>query len=563
MNDNLPRMDAVVDAAQAARQRTVADFHPSSPVPHPLEAVSLRVSVEDTGIGIEAEKIQHVFGRFNQADTSTTRRYGGTGLGLAISEQLVELMDGEIGANSVPGEGSTFWFTLRLPRQSDEPVISLPDADLTGLRVLIVDDNEVNRRVLHEQITNWKMRNGSYASAPEALAALREAHASGDPFAIAILDHQMPDMDGEMLGHAIKADPALRETVLVMLTSLGRKGDATRLKQAGFAAYLLKPARQSELLGALTYVWATRNAGRPTELVTRHSIAETQPARMDRAAGTATRWAGTRALVAEDNIVNQKVATMILQSFGCHVEVAANGKEAIQMIEALPYDIVFMDCEMPEMDGYEATAEIRLRPDGKRGIPIIAVTAKATRGDRERCLAAGMDDYISKPVKAEDFQAALERWAAPRDEGRGMRAENGAMKAQVTEEDATAHPASLIPHPLDHEVVAQLRSLAEATDASLLAQIFDAFLSDGRARMTTLREAADSGDAARLYHAAHALKGASANIGARHMAEICEQLQALGESGSVAGAGDLIEELDGEFGRVQGEIKEQLQGPSS
>ncbi len=521
---------------------------------HSEEEVELRISVQDSGIGIAPDKIEHVFGRFNQADTSTTRRYGGTGLGLSISRQLVELMGGEIGATSTLGEGSTFFFTLRLPLQSDAPASSLPDADLSGVRVLIVDDNAVNRRVLHEQLGNWRLRNESCAGAEEALQVLGAAHAAGDPFQIAILDHQMPDMDGESLGRAIKADPRLRGTVLVMLTSLGQKGDALRLKAAGFAAYLLKPARQSELLGSLVNVWAARNAGPAGEMVTRHSIAEVSPA-----AEAKRRWDGTRVLVVEDNIVNQKVAGMILHSFGCRVEVAANGREALRSIEALPFDIIFMDCEMPEMDGFEATAEIRLRPDAKRSLPIVAVTARATRGDRERCLQSGMDDYMSKPVKSEDFQAALERWA-PRDGT--VTDEPGAqthlLPPSVKVLLASAATAATRPA-LDAEVVARLRDLALATDASLLSQIFESFLSDGEARLGTLRGAIEKGDAVSLHKAAHALKGAGGNIGARGVADIAQELQALGDAGTVEGAEGWLGQLEAEFERVRIEIVAELE----
>jgi PAS domain S-box-containing protein len=524
------------------------------------DEVSVFFKVEDTGIGIAPDKIEHVFGRFNQADTSTTRRYGGTGLGLSISRQLVELMGGEIGAESTLGQGSTFWFTLRLPRQSSEPSITLPDTDLSEVRILIVDDNAINRRVLHEQLNNWHIRSHSCASSEEALEALRSAHAVSDPFQIAILDHQMPDTDGETLGEAIKADPLLRDTVLVMLTSLGRKGDALRLKAAGFAAYLIKPARQSELLGALINVWTARHTEHLPGLVTRHI-----PPSATSQADLAGQWKGTRVLIAEDNIVNQKVATMILQNFGCRVEVAANGREALKSIEMFPFDIIFMDCEMPEMDGYEATAEIRSRPDEKRNLPIIAVTAKATKGDRERCLEAGMDDYMSKPVKPEDFQTALEKWVPARDEAIPTSfGHPPSSDQQITgpNEPAETSQSSIIEPALDTEVVRHLRSLAEATDASLLNQIFEAFLSDSVERISTLRGALEQGNSELLRKAAHALKGASANVGARRMAEISQELQALGETGTINGALPLVEQLHAEFERVQIQIAAEREGSS-
>ena len=532
----------------------------------PPGEVALRISVEDSGIGIEPDRIDQVFGRFNQADTSTTRRYGGTGLGLAISKQLVELMGGEIGASSTRYEGSTFWFTLHLPHSSDVQLSSL-DTDLSDVRVLVVDDNAVNRRVLHEQLLGWNARNETCESADEAMVALRQARNEGDAFDIAILDHQMPDKDGEELGKMIKNDRELRDTVLVMLTSLGHKGDATRLKAAGFAAYLIKPARQLEMLDALLAAWAARNRARG--IAGANDVVAGSDSVSDITTAASESWKGVRVLVVEDNIVNQKVAGMILRSFGCHIEVTANGLEALHMIETLPFDIVFMDCEMPEMDGYEATAKIRARDDDKRRLPIIAVTAKATQGDRGRCLEAGMDDYISKPVRSEDFQAALSRWIPKREteeNAANKNAENTNASDATSSENALATPA------LDTAVVANLRALAQSTDATLLQQIFEAFVGDGEQRIAVMQHALREDDADSLRRAAHTLKGASANIGARSMADIAQQLQAWGESqahGESQGdtsstrdmqsaAAPLVEQLASEFARVKNQIAAEL-----
>ena len=541
------------------------------------EEVALRVSVEDTGIGIEAGKIDHVFGRFNQADTSTTRRYGGTGLGLSISKQLVELMGGEIGATSTAGRGSIFWFTLRLPIEHELPLSALSPADrkadLRGARVLIVDDNAVNLRVLREQLHSWELRNESCAVSGEAMAMLRAARNAGDPFQIAILDHQMPDLDGEALGLAIKADAELRDTILVMLTSLGHRGDATRLKAAGFAAYLMKPARQSDLFTTFLDVWTKSQAGKDAQLITRRSLAETrlaearlEEARVAETPKAASHWAGTRVLLVEDNVVNQKVASMILQSFGCQVEIAANGRQAVAMLGNTACDLIFMDCEMPEMDGYEATAAIRRRRDGKQLLPIIAITAKATRDDRERCLDAGMDDYMSKPVKAADFQVILQRWA-PRDdetieidgEASGTNGNEAETQWEAPLSTAIAPSTAAIDSTsLDDTVVAQMRSLAAATDVTLLEQIFESFLSDGEARLADLSSALEKQDAASLHGTAHALKGAAANIGAPRMAGLAAQLQDLGESGALDGAAALIEELQTAFAQVRLRIVAEL-----
>ncbi len=400
-------------------------------------AANLRLSVEDTGIGIAKEKLADIFNKFTQADTSTARRYGGTGLGLAITRQLVELMGGTVEVSSRLGEGSKFRVSLPLPVDSESTAGPLPKGDLAGLRVLIVADNEVNLRVLHEQLSSWGLQADAVASGEEPLRALREAHTAGDPYRIALLDYFfMPGMNGLELGGAIKSDITLQETLLVMLTSMGQRGDANLLKEAGFAAYLTKPVRPSQLLDVLSAVWVASVQGVELDMVTRHTLAEAR-ADGERSAPSKGLPVKARVLVAEDNIVNQKVAARMLEKLGCRVDVAANGKEAIEMLERLPYDLVFMDCQMPEMDGFEATAAIRAREasGAKRKasdedgfdtrhstdntqhskvthIPIVAMTANAMKGDRERCLEAGMDDYLSKPVRSEELLGMLEKWVS-------------------------------------------------------------------------------------------------------------------------------------------------------
>jgi signal transduction histidine kinase/DNA-binding response OmpR family regulator/HPt (histidine-containing phosphotransfer) domain-containing protein len=512
------------------------------------DVVSLRISIEDTGIGIAHEKLQSLFDKFTQADASTTRRYGGTGLGLAISKQLVELMGGSIGASSQLGQGSTFWFVLHLPLQRDVVPPPLPLADLAGVRVLIVDDNSVNRRVLQEQTLAWKMRNSTCESAAEALRTLREAQLDGDPFQLAILDFQMPEMDGEMLGRAIKADPMLSDTPLVMLTSLAQRGDMARMKEIGFAAYLVKPARQSDLLATLVSVWNDHIHGRGGNVVTRHTLAEARPSLID--SGAERPQFAARVLLAEDHPTNQIVAAMMLRNLGCQVAIAANGLEALQMIEASSYDIVFMDCEMPEMDGFEATRAIRARADTKAQIPIVAVTAQSIQGDRERCLQAGMDDYIAKPVEQEAFAAALKKWLT------GKR--NPAAGNEQPADTVTGAAPSLpdVPAALDPKVVARLRGLAAETEPSLLAQIYVSFHNEGIQRIGALRQCASAGDVMALRKVAHALKGASANVGAWRMADIARQLQMLDEAGPLNATQDLIEQIDAEFGRVQRDIED-------
>ena len=505
------------------------------------QQAQLKFLVEDTGIGIPADKLGRLFEKFTQADASTTRRFGGTGLGLAISKQLTELMGGHMGVTSESGRGPAFWFALPLALPTEVPTESRVRTSLAGVRVLVVDDNEVNRRVLHEQITSWRMRTAGCASGAEALTLLREARIAGDPYDIAVLDFQMPVMDGETLARAIKADHILRETVLVMLTSMGQPDDSQRLQDAGIFACLVKPVRQSKLWDVLVEAWCAHTKQSPGQLLARPAAGEKHQGEKPQ------RQFAARVLVADDNTTNQKVARLMLENFGCRVDVCGNGKEAVEMLDLLPYDVVFMDCEMPEMDGYEATAEIRRRHTAERHVPIVAMTAKAIQGDREHCLQAGMDDYISKPVRMEDLEATLARWLAETDAK--SCGDAGPTKPSVP-------PAEVAPV-LDPEVTGRLRDLATATDLGLLQEIYDSFLSSTVEYLATLRHAEQSGDSERLRTTAHSLKGASANIGAPVMVELAQKLETLGGAHSVSGAAELIAQLAQAFALVKAEIENQ------
>ncbi len=348
---------------------------------------TMRFAVADTGIGIPPDRMNRLFQSFSQVDSSTTRKYGGTGLGLAISKQLAEAMGGQIGVDSEEDVGSTFWFTAVIDKQpaggSQHSHVEL--GDIEGLRVLVVDDNATNRKILGAYMANWGCRLAETACGDEAMAALQTAAAEGDPFRIVLLDSIMPGVDGETLGRQIKADPQLRDATLVMLTSSGRRGDAKRLREAGFAGYLLKPLKQSQLLNCLqtvTGMFVSPGGEPPESIVTSHSITEDRKRRV-------------RILLAEDNIANQKVALLTLdRKLGYSADAVANGAEAIELLSRQDYDLVLMDCQMPEMDGYEATRIIRDPSSSIRDhdIPIIAMTANAMKGDRQKCLAAGMDD---------------------------------------------------------------------------------------------------------------------------------------------------------------------------
>ena len=500
-----------------------------------------RLAVEDTGIGIPQDKLEHIFEKFSQVDATTTRVYGGTGLGLAICRQLATLMGGGVGATSRPGEGSTFWLAIRLPLDPHAPPAPLPKADLTQVRVLIVDDNQINRRILHEHMSNGHIRNDGVGSGDEALTRLREAHASGDPYQIAIIDFHMAGMDGETLGRAIKADPGVRETVLVMLTSVETRGEAKRMSEAGFAAYLVKPVRQSQLMDTLATVWGARRQGVATELAKRHTLAELRGATTASTPATSQPTQG-RVLVAEDNVVNQKVATRLLEKFGCHVDVAANGKEALRMMDLLSYNLVFMDCQMPEMDGYQTTAEIRRREGAARHTPIIAMTAHTMEGDRQRCLAAGMDDFISKPVAADELQALLKRW---------MTRFEQPHEAPVPGSGTAPPPDG----PIDLAILASLRDPQEESEPDFLVELIDHFIRDAPPRLSALREAVTQGDAEGTAQIAHQFKGSCGVFGARLMTRLCGDLEERGRQKTLEGADAVVAQLESEFSRVQNALE--------
>jgi CheY-like chemotaxis protein len=361
----------------------------------------MRIAVTDTGIGIAPEKIGLLFEKFMQVDSSPTRRYAGTGLGLAICKQLVELMGGSIHVESRLGEGSTFSFDLILSVATQPTPIPVAIAALAGLRVLIVDDNEVNRRIIHEQVISWGMRNGSFASGPEALHAIRAAKASGDPYQVVITDYQMPGMGGASLAAMIKADPATQDTVVVLLTSVGHSHDVRGPEGNCIDACLAKPVRQSQLRNTLVTAWSRKLEGGTAVLVQGSQMAP------ESVENPRPQDCPLRVLVAEDNIVNQKVACRMLERLGIRADVAANGREAVQMMAHMHYDAILMDCQMPEMNGYEAATEIRRGERAGQHVTIIAMTADVSEACRDRCIAAGMDDFIAKPVKPQQLKAVL------------------------------------------------------------------------------------------------------------------------------------------------------------
>ncbi len=369
--------------------------------------VRLHFEVTDTGPGLDAETQARLFQPFSQADGSTTRKFGGTGLGLAISKQIVHLMEGHIGVRSTPGHGATFWFNVRLDKQPYGAPREQPPrvTALSGLRALIVDDNATNRKILQHYCVAWGVRGEPVISGAAALTSLREAAASGDPFQLVLTDYQMPEMDGLMLAREIQNDSRISGARVILLTSWDRRFTRDELTESGVIRMLVKPIRQQDLLGALLRCvrigFGTNSGG--SNLPSRSTPPAEDPAPRVAPAGRSL-----RVLVAEDNIVNQRVASLQLRNLGHTVEIAANGLEVLKALETTTYDVIFMDGQMPELDGYQTTRRIRQNP-AIAGIRIIAMTANAMQGDRERCLEAGMDDYISKPTRPEDLQAALLR----------------------------------------------------------------------------------------------------------------------------------------------------------
>ncbi len=372
------------------------------------EDLVLRFEVTDSGIGLTPEQRAKLFQPFTQADGSTTRKFGGTGLGLAICKKLVDLMGGQIGVTSTAGTGSTFWFTVQCAAQPEDVHHALPmPVGLQGSRVLIVDDHALSRETIESQLRVKGLAYESASSGVQALGLLRNAVERGEPFDLAILDLLMPDMDGLELARHIKAESPISSTRMILLTSLGRRGDAKAAQDAGIAAYLTKPIRQSQLYDCLSLVLTNASSAGsgtgqpPAPLITRHSLSEAQA------------QSRQRILLAEDNPINQKVAVKMLEKLGYRVDVAGNGREAVEALERIPYALVFMDCHMPDMDGFEATRAIRGREAGGRRTPIIAMTANAMREDRQQCLEAGMDDFLSKPVAGKALADTLNRWLSP------------------------------------------------------------------------------------------------------------------------------------------------------
>jgi PAS domain S-box-containing protein len=387
----------------AVKFTETGQIHIDASLGHETEThATVRFDVKDTGVGIPEDRVNRLFKPFSQADGSTTRKFGGTGLGLVISKQLAEMMGGEIGVKSKEGKGSDFWFTVLFEKRLEEDELSVLSGDTQGKRILIVDNSQANCERLYSELKSWDCSYQTASSAQEALSLLSKAADAGTPFHLALIDDMIPDIDGSELGQTIKADPAISETALIMVTSCGRRGDAAEASKIGFAAYLTRPIEHFQILDCITTVLGktkgmTGDRPKPT-LVTCHTLVEAKKHK--------------RILVVEDNAVNQKFALRLLDKLGYRADTVANGKEAVETLEMVPYDIVLMDIQMPEMDGYETTKVIR-DPQSKvrdHDIPIIAMTANAMEGDRKNCLEAGMNEYIPKPVRTNSLLQVIKKF---------------------------------------------------------------------------------------------------------------------------------------------------------
>ena len=506
-----------------------------APEPNGERSAVLRFEVSDTGAGIPPHARKKIFESFTQADGSTTRKYGGTGLGLSISRQLVGAMGGEIGVESEEGKGSTFWFTARFDKPEEKlPVLPVPCLDLQRIRVLIVDDNATNRSILSRQITHWGIRNEAVEGGDEALAALRDAEAEGKSFDLAILDMQMPVMDGLQLAQAIAADPAIRGVHLIMLSSLGLRGDAREARQAGILGYLTKPVLPSVLYDCIATVMGL-SAGEPAgTLVTRYNLPEGRPG-----------FHG-RILVAEDNPVNQEVAMSMLRLLGCTADVAENGRKTVEAMARGGYDLVLMDCQMPEMDGYEAARAIRAAETTR--IPIVALTANVMEEDRSLCLAAGMDDYLGKPFTIGQLREVLSRWLPERPRTEPVTETEGfAGRSPGLPEESPPVAAS----PIDVAALDNIRSLQQEGGPDLVAKVVALYLESSATQLEILRNGVKNTDAEAVHRAAHSLKSASANVGARRLSVLFKDLEAMARAKDLEKAGEALAEIETEYGAAR------------
>jgi PAS domain S-box-containing protein len=499
--------------------------------------VTLRFAVTDTGAGISAEAQSRIFDEFAQADGSTTRKHGGSGLGLAISKQLVEMMGGSIHVESALGVGSTFWFSATFEKQSTQhgEYQSAPIGLLTGARALIVESNAINRGILQAQISNWEMTMRGAETPQEAIDQLVEAAARGVPFEIAVIDLGLGSTEAFDLARTIRYRADLAKTRLIMLTR--RQSDVSTAREAGFDACLVKPVRQSVLYETLITIVTGRR---------QQAVAAPSPRESASKPASATRG---QILLVEDNLINQQVALGILQVQGYAVTVANNGKEALDALARGEFDLILMDCHMPQMDGLEATREIRAREASSRGkrVSIVALTANAMTQDREECLNAGMDDHLSKPFSMQTMKDMLARWMPP-----------ATPSAQSAAAELAARATAKAAQVLDRQRLDELRTLLTDGKAKVLARVIDAYLLESPKLVQALKQAVGAADARQIERCAHSLRSCSANVGARMLSRYCEELEASARRSETVEAGKLFGKIETEHDGVQTALATEL-----
>ncbi|HVG01983.1 MAG TPA: response regulator, partial [Nitrospira sp.] len=490
------------------------------------KTVLLQFRVSDTGEGIPLATQQRLFQAFSQADGSTTRRFGGTGLGLAICKHLTELMQGAIGIESCLGQGSTFWFTAQFEKQSLVPdSSSSPVQDLCGLRILIIDDNETNRLILQEQLSQWGATHASADSGHRGLSLLAQAVTEGAPYDLVVLDMHMPEMDGLTVAHAIHSDPCLQSLRILMLSSVNY--DQQLAEEAHIWRWLSKPVRQSVLREVLMVFKRREYAKEVAGTESSPAVTLHYPSPLNK-----------KVLLAEDNPVNQEVATGMLELLGCHVDVVGNGQLALDAASLTSYDLILMDCHMPEMDGFAATTAIRryeLTTPNRPRTPIVALTADAMEGDRERCLAVGMDDYLPKPYTQDHLQRILTRYL--------YRPPRSSVSAPSQDEDLGYPPPPSTPPDVDTAAWAAILALQRPGRPNILVNVLTKYLEDSRTLVMQISDAIRSRDPVALNRAAHRLKSSSAQLGALAIAAHCQELETLGVSGSMESAAVVLDPL--------------------
>jgi CheY-like chemotaxis protein/nitrogen-specific signal transduction histidine kinase len=480
------------------------------------DQVMLHFAVTDTGVGIDAKAMSVIFQPFTQGDGSTTRKFGGTGLGLTISKQIVELMKGQIGVESNAGKGSIFWFDLPFQKQSGPEKPSASVDELSNISILFAEAHETSRNIFTEMFRDLNVKV-SFAQTPEqCLNTLR-----GNPADVLVLDISQREFEDMSVVQTIKADPALASVKVIVLAPIGTRLDPAMMRSAGISGYMMKPLRQSRVYECVRHVLrggslddGTTHTPRPVEK------------------------RNARVLLAEDNPVNQRLTLRQLKKLGFQADAVSNGREVLQALAQLPYDIILMDCQMPEMDGYETAKAIRRTADGSHGPYIVALTANAMLGDRDKCLGSGMNDYLPKPLDLADLEGVLERALA---------------KLQPIEQEITAHSPCL-----DQAVIAGLRQLSEPNEPDSLQELAELFIKDGWIRITRLERALADKDSPGAASVAHTLKGSANNLGARHLASLCQSLENAVKSDDTTEAANILLELKGEFQKVEGALRAEI-----